>query len=717
MATYREAMLAGERILRSRGKIEFANGRVETLTSADVVEFSLDEGVENGLLAGAVLAGKYKLTLSNASGEWLPGGTRAGTASLMAAKISMELGVWNGTEFAYMPMGSFVVETIEGTLRGGTLTASGYDEIYGATNVEFTDGLSYPTTLGNIFSHLLQRAGLTCEGTLPNAQQTVRAKPNWGSKSVRQALGCVLALAGAFLRHDRSGGLEIVGLQTSQEAALIPETAILKKHLRLGEYGPVNALKAESVPDAEGNGERVELIARLSAGQVDRFLRMEDNPLLVAASAQTLLNAALNQIGGLQLKEAAFRFRGDPTLEIGQMVTVGEKTSMLTKQTLRLGQGFSAECELGVPDAGEQALRAITPEGGINASKLVGEVDGGLLVADSVRARAIAAGSVTTEKLAAGSITTEKIAAGSVTADRLDAQSVDAHTLEAVTGKFEEIAAEELVTDAMYAGLADVIALRAQEAALGDVDTDSMTAALAQITDARVAAAEIDYAQIKDLVAGTAIIEKGTNGKLYVADLAVTEANMASLSVGELLVRGTDGGFYALQIDADGTVHTERKQVGNGDVEDLSLNAGEKLIEGSITAQCLNVQQIFADEALVGAIKAANIDVAELFASDAAVGVLRTYDVRSDSFLQLTVGTERKTVMRLSEAGMRLGEDDSDYNLFLDTDSLDIQQNGVTIASFAYNKLWTQAAEVRDSIELGNYMIRKSADGGLAFGI
>ncbi len=270
-------------------------------------------------------------------------------------------------------------------------------------------------------------------GTLPNAQQTVRAKPNWGSRSVRQALGCVLALAGAFLRHDRSGGLEIVGLQTSQEAALIPETAILKKHLRLGEYGPVNALKAESVPDAEGNGERVELIARLSAGQVDRFLRM-DNPLLVAASAQTLSNAALNQIGGLQLKEAAFRFRGDPTLEIGQMVTVGEKTSMLTKQTLRLGQGFSAECELGVPDAGEQALRAITPEGGINASKLVGEVRG-LLVADSVRARAIAAGSVTTEKLAAGSITTEKIAAGSVTADRLDAQSVDAHTLEAVTGK------------------------------------------------------------------------------------------------------------------------------------------------------------------------------------------------------------------------------------------------------------------------------------------
>ena len=55
------------------------------------------------------------------------------------------------------------------------------------------------------------------------------------------------------------------------------------------------------------------------------------------------------------------------------------------------------------------------------------------------------------------------------------------------------------------------------------------------------------------------------------------------------------------------------------------------------------------------------------------------------------------------------------YTLFLDEDSLDIRQDGVTIASFAYNELWTQAARVRDYLQLGNYTIRKSADGGLAF--
>ena len=102
------------------------------------------------------------------------------------------------------------------------------------------------------------------------------------------------------------------------------------------------------------------------------------------------------------------------------------------------------------------------------------------------------------------------------------------------------------------------------------------------------------------------------------ADLAVTEANMASLSVGELLNRGEDGCFYALSVAEDGSVSTEKKQVGNGDVADNTLS-GSKLLEQTITARELNVASIFADEALIGAIKAANIDVSSLFAAEAFI--------------------------------------------------------------------------------------------------
>lgn len=130
------------------------------------------------------------------------------------------------------------------------------------------------------------------------------------------------------------------------------------------------------------------------------------------------------------------------------------------------------------------------------------------------------------------------------------------------------------------------------------------------------------------------------NGKLYVADLAVTEANMASLTVGELVVRGADGCFYAIAIAEDGTVTTTKKQVGNGDVADNTLSGG-KLLEQTITARELNVASIFADEALIGAITAANIDVSSLFAAEAFIAQLNTVDISGNESLRLTVDTAR----------------------------------------------------------------------------
>ena len=63
-------------------------------------------------------------------------------------------------------------------------------------------------------------------------------------------------------------------------------------------------------------------------------------------------------------------------------------------------------------------------------------------------------------------------------------------------------------------------------ASIGQLQAD-----IARLVNASIQTADIDWARIKDLTAGTAIIEKGVNGKLYVADLAVTEANMASLMI------------------------------------------------------------------------------------------------------------------------------------------------------------------------------------------
>ena len=217
-----------------------------------------------------------------------------------------------------------------------------------------------------------------------------------------------------------------------------------------------------------------------------------------------------------------------------------------------------------------------------------------------------------------------KIAKAQITAANIESAAIDWAAIKDLNAAVAKIALAQLTT-------ANINNAEIDWASIGQLQAD-----IAKLVNANIQTADIDWAQIKDLTAGTAIIEKGVNGKLYVADLAVTEANMASLTVGELIVKGSDGCFYALSIAEDGTVTTEKKSVGDTDIGDNSVSGG-KLIEKTITARELNVASIFADEALVGAITAANIDVSSLFAAEAFIAQLNAVDISGNESLRLVV--------------------------------------------------------------------------------
>ena len=221
-----------------------------------------------------------------------------------------------------------------------------------------------------------------------------------------------------------------------------------------------------------------------------------------------------------------------------------------------------------------------------------------------------------------------KIAKAQITAASIESAAIDWAAIKDLNAAVAKIALAQLTT-------ANINNAEIDWASIGQLQAD-----IAKLVNANIQTADIDWAQIKDLTAGTAIIEKGVNGKLYVADLAVTEANMASLTVGELIVKGADGCFYALSIAEDGTVTTEKKSVGDADISDNSVS-GSKLIEKTITARELNVASIFADEALVGAITAANIDVSSLFAAEAFIAQLNAVDISGNESLRLVVGAAK----------------------------------------------------------------------------
>ena len=327
-----------------------------------------------------------------------------------------------------------------------------------------------------------------------------------------------------------------------------------------------------------------------------------------------------------------------------------------------------------------------------------GSITGSKLAINSVGSGALMNGSVGSLQVKAAAIGSAHIQDASITRAHIAEALIDVlnvNALTAVTARIQELVAGSITADELYASIAaiataqittanivsaqiqwaDIEALAAATAQIAQAQINTanineanidwasittLTAAFTAIANASIGTADIDWAHIKDLATDTAIITQGVGGKLYIADLAVTEANMVSLTVGELIVKGTDGGFYAVSVDDDGHIVSTRKQVGNTDLGDASINAGEKLIEGTVTAACLNVNDIFANNAIIRSLIAANIDVDTLFAREATITALNAADITGNEYLRLMVAGKADTAdvdalgQRMSAAELKI---------------------------------------------------------------
>lgn len=216
------------------------------------------------------------------------------------------------------------------------------------------------------------------------------------------------------------------------------------------------------------------------------------------------------------------------------------------------------------------------------------------------------------------------------------------------------------------AEVANIAVANIKSATIDTAQIRDLAAYTANIANANIKNATIKFAQIEGLTAGSALIQEAVGDKVMIADLAVTEANMVSLTLGSLVLKGKDGSFYSILVGEDGQVKTELKQIVNSDIKDLSLNAGEKLIEGSITAACLNVKEIFANKALIGAIRTANLDAAEITANKAFIEQLATSLIESPDDTGLKLASQNFVTLHVP------GE--------LKNSSVTVDKNGVEIA-------------------------------------
>lgn len=287
-----------------------------------------------------------------------------------------------------------------------------------------------------------------------------------------------------------------------------------------------------------------------------------------------------------------------------------------------------------------------------------------------------------------------------------------------LTAEIARIAEAEIgkanITSAQINDLSAAVAnIMKLDVSWGEIDT--LMAKIAEIADARIGTAEIDFARIRDLIADKQIITQGEAGELYIADLAVTEGNMVRLSLGQLLLKGADGGYYEVVVGDDGEVTARKSDV--TEAIDEGQMSGGKLIDGSITASKLNVQDIFADNAIIRQLMAASIDVDTLFAREATINAINAMDIMANSQLRVFVDGQNALNEQLkawfnfsAEGELAIGRSDQAYSSVVRYDGFAIRYYSTDTLYFKQDTGYIPKLQVDEKFTIGDLTAEPDGD-------
>lgn len=297
----------------------------------------------------------------------------------------------------------------------------------------------------------------------------------------------------------------------------------------------------------------------------------------------------------------------------------------------------------------------------ITAEKIAaGSITTVKLAAESVTAEKIAANSIMSEhiqafaivagKIAASAVTADKIDAGAVTAEKIAAGAVLAEKIAALAITAEKIAAGAVNADKIAAGAVTAVKIAANAINADKIDANAASAihakiGTADVVNAQIAVADINYAHVKDLDAqsayfGQAVIQEGVANKLFIPRLAVDYAQIVSATISDLVIQATNDNYYKLDVDLDGNVTATQITPTAEELEEGHTSDGRTIYTATdITASELNTTDIYASHALMDMITANIINVDKLFANEATISKINAMDLSSNTYIQATIGT------------------------------------------------------------------------------
>ena len=631
------------RTLSIRGVITLADANATqiTLTADDVLSYTISESCgSDGLPLGSAESASYSLTINNVGKGYTP-------EQFDNAEVHMEIGLrGDDGKTVYSSFGVWYVCDVSAPEQSVSIDINGYDALSTLFEADYADSAeAYPTTFGSLAATICAAAGISLKtASFTNADVEIASMPEWQEElTLRSVIGYIAACAGGFARVDRNGKLEIVSYGGGESHVINSDiyTALTRSN---GARFVFNALEVKDASAEEETFIRYAIDENETDSPVNT-IRIEDNPLFSAGIAQLVKNS----LAGIDITALSLGWVGDPAVQVGDKLIVTDTkgnaiTTMINTQSLSFTGGLSAQSDCTLPTLNSTNSSSYTSSGNIIDSNgnirvsRIANFDKSVVSATVGHFEELSATTAKIDSLLASIINAVKLRAESISASDVTTDALTAATAAIITATINKLKAETITTDALYASIAEIFALKVGTLTADSIKTDQLAAALAAFQVITAGSASFDAATVRHLISAALNVENSVSGDAFIKNLRVMYAQIVAATIGDLCIRASDGNYYRIDVNADGTVEATLTTVTEDEISQGHTNAGRVILATDITAENLSAANIYATYALVNRIDAARIDVGTLLARQAFIDQLNTMDIRANGFLQMMVG-------------------------------------------------------------------------------
>lgn len=675
------------------------------LDEGDIVEYRVEDRAGSGMMWGAAISKRFYLSFDPSKARTDLSGSRVQVYLTRAGEADLPFGVWFVT-------GARTPE------NGEMCELTGADALYTGFEAGFADTAGrYPSTLGDLCRVICSAALLSPLSAEPfyNDALVLNALPAWSeNETLRGALAKAAFLAGCTARVGYDGQVEMKDWAGGEERVISPDA-----YTRF--VGGGNAFCLNSLLYRR-EGESVFTRYAADAEGKDTFLtcvKAEANPL----ATEGRLNTLVRQLAGRGWEEGELTASEMPGLQAGDRAALTDQSGrtwhlLLSGVSYRYsGQGLSLRAESAVPETRGSGEKSVFGSDGSICFEAIGEVREKVMALSRAYIARMTADEIRSIGLIAQIIEAVRLHAREIDADLVQTDALTAAAAEIVNATVRRLEAGTVEADALSASIADMAALKVESLSAEDLTADRLGAALARLAVLTAGTANFDRASVKHLVSQALQLEYGVGNEVFIANLSADYAKIVRANVGNLCVRAADGVYYALNVNADGSVSAVRTGVTGEEAQAGTTAGGRTIIESEIDASELNAASIKGVRALIGKLDAARLDVDALYAREAFISHLNARDITANEYLRVALEREEdyleelRRYLTFDAEGLTQGKADSAYTTVVSDRGFSIRRRGTvgSVGRFDQNGL------TAPGVCIGSLRARRTARGGWVF--